>query len=86
VEFEKDYRCECLRGKVYWLPPKVAKPLLDKKREAPFVFFERCKVRAMTRQEAAHFFIPLPGRYCETHQLPATLHYREGWPGWFVNY
>ena len=79
VEFEHDYKCAGMRGKVYWLHPEVAQKVLEKKRAAssPF-YFGTCELRSVP---------PSSGylRYCEIHQI-GTLPYKEGLRAWFVNY
>lgn len=74
VEFEKTYRCENMRGKVYWLYPEVAQDLLRRKREASFA---PCKI-----DDGGWFGLAT----CETHRLDNVPAHFEGFLGWIFNY
>ena len=74
VEFEQSYRCENMRGQVYWLHPEVARDLLESKRRASFA---PCKI-----DDGGWFRFST----CETHYLDNVPAPFEGFLGWIFNY
>ena len=74
VEFEQSYRCENMRGKVYWLRPEVARDLLERKRNASFA---PCRI-----DDGGWFRFAT----CETHLLDDIPVPFEGSLGWIFNY
>jgi hypothetical protein len=74
VEFEKDYRCENVRGDAYWLHPQLAHDLLERKKNASFA---PCKI-----DDGGWFRLST----CETHHLDNVPAPFEGFLGWIFNY
>ncbi len=74
VEFEQNYRCENMRGRVYWLHPHVAHELLEAKRRASFA---PCKI-----DDGGWFRLAS----CKTHHLDNVPAPFEGFLGWIFNY
>ncbi len=72
VEFEQSYRCENMRGKVYWLRPDSAEYVLIKKRNAKTA---PCEIDERSWYETA---------VCKTHRLEVKAD--EGLIGWIFNY
>jgi len=73
VEFEKDYRCVNMQGKVYWLDPEEAESVVKLKHKAPK---DRCEIYAPRWYDPA---------VCLTHRLEHRVGY-EGTLGWLLNY
>ena len=74
VEFEQNYRCEIMRGKVYWLHPEVAESLLRDKRDASFA---PCEIYDRGWAWPAK---------CETHRDLMKPGGDDGIFGWLFNY
>lgn len=51
VEFEQDYRCSNMKGKVYWLHPEAAESVLEQKRYATFapceIYDQKCQTHRL---------------------------------------
>lgn len=74
VEFEQDYRCELMRGKVFWNHPEAAESLLERKRSATF---EPCVIYDKGWAYPAE---------CETHRELMKQTGMDGALGWLFNY
>ncbi len=72
VQFETNYRCENMRGKVYWLHPEVAQSVLMDKQNASKA---PCEIDERRWYETA---------VCETHRLEVRAN--EGLLGFLLNY